>query len=1005
MKKFLKFLDAHILKIGIGFLLAFIPLYPKLPLLNVRHTWVYVRMEDVIILALALIWLVQLFRGRVSLKTPLTISIFIFLVIGGASLVFSLIFLGPGLANFFPSVAVLHYFRRIEYIIPFFIAFSTIKSSQDVKHYLIIIALTLLGVSLYGFGQRYLGFPAFLTMNEEFAKGIPLYLPPTARVTSTFAGHYDLAAFLVLMIVFLGSAIFGLRKLVLKFALFFLVFAALILLLFTASRISFSVYLIAISFMLYLQNKKWLIIPVVIFSIILMSFASGASERFAKTFRVQKVVYTQTGQPIAVLEEPQETSPQAPPPPEENLPLGSAFLTVPVLEKAPEATTVATIRRSVIASLKTASASSEIATISGEFLIRRAIVYDISFTTRFQGEWPRAIEAFKRNILLGSGYSSISLATDNDYLRALGETGALGLAAFLTVFFVIILVLRRALKHQILPFERSVLIGLGAGFLSLLINATLIDIFEASKVSYTFWMILGITVGMANLKKAKEESLFKEAIEVIRLPVTAIAVFLILAIILFNGALNNYFTGDDFTWLKWAATSGKNEIVNFFFWADGFFYRPLAKTYFTLVYPFLELKPQGYHLIILLLHLSSAALIYLTCLTFTKRKLVALLAGLFFLLHPVNAESILWVASTSASFAVFFYLGSFLLYRWWQNDEYFWRPMAYSLSIVFFLLAVFSHELALTLPLVIFLSDLIFVKKPKSNFFRIAPLLPYFLALDLYLWLRVGAGAHGLTGDYSYNLKNFVFNVLGNLWGYLGINLIGENFIPVYDAVRTFLRTNKILSGVLAVVLLTVASAFLFRKKKQLVRAFSDSNFKILLFAGGWFIIALLPFLGLGNLAERHVYLASVGFVLILAILAGWVWDRLRKQNFAIALIATVILIGVVGSFYWWQMSRAIQSWKEAGELSNKILLTLPTNYASFSPKTTLYFVDLPIRQGRTWIFPVGLKDGLWFIYKDESLKIEKAKNVEEALDLADQNQPAHVFVFENRELKEAKRE
>ena len=37
-------------------------------------------------------------------------------------------------------------------------------------------------------------------MNEEFAKGIPIKLSQLSRVPSTFAGHYDLAAYLVLMI-------------------------------------------------------------------------------------------------------------------------------------------------------------------------------------------------------------------------------------------------------------------------------------------------------------------------------------------------------------------------------------------------------------------------------------------------------------------------------------------------------------------------------------------------------------------------------------------------------------------------------------------------------------------------------------------------------------------------------------------------------------------------------------------------------------------------------------
>lgn len=1003
-KKVLSFLDAHFLKIAIGFLLAFIPLYPKFPLFDIRNTWVYIRFEDILVLLITFIWFIQLLRRKATLKTPLTAPIFIFWVIGGVSLLFSLAFIGPHLANFFPNVAVLHYFRRLEYIIPFFIAFSTVKNIEDVKHYLIIIAITLLGVSIYGFGQRYLGFPAYLTMNEEFSKGIPLYLPSTARIASTFAGHYDLAAYLVMMIAFLGSLIFGVSRKVIKLALFILVFIAFILLLLTASRISFSVYLLAISFMLYLQNKKWLIVPVIIVSIFLMSFVSGASERFSKTFRVERVVYTQKGQPIAVLEDSKKPSAIVP---EENLPLGSSFLTAPVLDKTPEATTVATIRRSVITSLKTASVSSEIATISGDFLIKRAIVYDISFTTRFQGEWPQALEAFKRNPLLGSGYSSLSLATDNDYLRALGETGIFGFITLLTIFFTIILILRRSLKRIKSSFESSILIGTGAGLLSLLVNATLIDVFEASKIAFTFWITLGIVVGMTMIRKEKEQSLFKEAIEVVKLPITSFAIFLLLAVLLFQNTLSNYFTGDDFTWLKWAAISTKDDILRFFMQADGFFYRPLAKSYFALLYPFFGLKPFTYHLAVVALHFGSVIAVYFTSYLLTKKRLIAFLSGLFFLLLPVNTESILWTASTSAAFAVFFYLWSFLFYRLWREGKYIWRPASFIISNLLFLLAIFSHELALTLPLVILFCDFILnqTKKPQRRLLRIVPLLPYLAILDAYLWLRAGAGAHGLSGDYSFNTGNIIFNTFGNLWGYFGINLAGGNFIPVYDASRLFLRIHKILPSIFIALIIFFSAISVYKKRKQIIHLFSNQNVKIIIFACGWFIIALLPFLGLGNIAERHSYLASIGFVFLLASIINIIWERVQKRSVTAGFIITLIIISGLTGLYWRGFTKSAQEWRIAGETANKILLAIPTNYASFPPKTSLYFVDLPLRNDRAWVFPVGLDDGLWFIYRDNSLRYEKIKTLDEALDLADKNNPAHVFVFGNGELKEAKRE
>ncbi len=62
MKKLFQFLDNWILKIGVALIIAFIPLYPKLPSISIAHTWVYIRLEDFLITAVVLIWLMQLLK-------------------------------------------------------------------------------------------------------------------------------------------------------------------------------------------------------------------------------------------------------------------------------------------------------------------------------------------------------------------------------------------------------------------------------------------------------------------------------------------------------------------------------------------------------------------------------------------------------------------------------------------------------------------------------------------------------------------------------------------------------------------------------------------------------------------------------------------------------------------------------------------------------------------------------------------------------------------------------
>ena len=57
--------------------------------------------------------------------------------------------------------------------------------------------ITVFVTFLYGFGQMHFSWPVIITQNYEYAKGVALRWVPGSQLNSTFAGHYDLATFLV----------------------------------------------------------------------------------------------------------------------------------------------------------------------------------------------------------------------------------------------------------------------------------------------------------------------------------------------------------------------------------------------------------------------------------------------------------------------------------------------------------------------------------------------------------------------------------------------------------------------------------------------------------------------------------------------------------------------------------------------------------------------------------------------------------------------------------------
>jgi hypothetical protein len=132
-------------------------------------------------------------------------------------------------------------------------------------------------------------------MNAAFARGLLLYLSPDARVSSTFAGHYDLAAYLVFLIP-LALAFYGYKKNILAAIPFAL---AIFVLTLTASRSSFGAYVVAIiAFVIYTRRKR-LIIMAIAATILSSLFSTNLVQRYFKTFQVKQIfVNENTGQVV-----------------------------------------------------------------------------------------------------------------------------------------------------------------------------------------------------------------------------------------------------------------------------------------------------------------------------------------------------------------------------------------------------------------------------------------------------------------------------------------------------------------------------------------------------------------------------------------------------------------------------------------------------------------------------------------------------------------------------------
>lgn len=510
IKKLLSWLDKHILELLAGFLLVFIPLYPKWPLADVLPGYIVrIRLEDILIMGVLIIWILQLLRKKVSLKNnPLAVPILIYLGIGLLSSI-SALFISKTipLERIHIAKLFLHWARRVEYMSLAFIFFSAMRTSKQIKRLITIFALVAIATTIFGLGQKYFQWPVYSTMNREFAKGWRLVLTEHARVPSTFAGHYDFAAFCVIVLAVFAGMLLQIKKNKISKKYIIVYIAAFISLLLTASRTSFIAYLVAVTVVIIGLSfrhsiswaaKRW--IGLMVLSISGMLLFGDLSQRFAHFFKIDQIkeylvyevlkkeqierepslqlsedlalVYTETDQPPIPVELPPD-----------------------VFEDFPEAFPEATL---------SAGADPKVASLAGKSRTysQAAFTFGLSSAIRFDALWPRAIKAFKNNPLLGSGYSTLTKtqltqfteaeSTDNDFLRALGETGILGFISFfgILVFTLLTVVKKRGQIQD--PFLFALIIGISGAIVGMLVNGLYIDVFEASKIAYTFWAMMGV---------------------------------------------------------------------------------------------------------------------------------------------------------------------------------------------------------------------------------------------------------------------------------------------------------------------------------------------------------------------------------------------------------------------------------------------------------------------------------------------------------------------------------
>lgn len=314
------------------------------------------------------------------------------------------------------------------------------------------------------------------------------------------------------------------------------------------------------------------------------------------------------------------------------------------------------------------------------------------------------------------------------------------------------------------------------------------------------------------------------------------------------------------------------------------YYRPLLFLTFGAEYAVFKDTAFIYHLDNLLLHGAVGLLLYALILTLFKNKALAFLTALFFLISPVQTEAISYANSRGDSLSFLFILLS--LYLSLQK-----KPKYYFFSLLSFLCALLSKEIAITTPLLFVLVHTFAKEKLSLEGFlnSVKKSIPFFVILFVYIFLRLTIlnfnntlNFWGYETLYTQNIFVRLNTFLNVLPLYISLLLLPLNLFMERDA--TISISKSITPITFEMMFFLIALFILFWKIKK--------TYPIFLFSLLWFCISFGPMSGIipisGIFYEHFLYIPSVGFFLILSFCILWILSR-SKPSISIIIFLSLI--------------------------------------------------------------------------------------------------------------------
>ncbi len=308
---------------------------------------------------------------------------------------------------------------------------------------------------------------------------------------------------------------------------------------------------------------------------------------------------------------------------------------------------------------------------------------------------------------------------------------------------------------------------------------------------------------------------------------------------------------------------------------------------------FFGLNPGAMHAVNLAWHTASTVLLFLTLRRMTGNLWGSAFVAAVFGLHPLNVESVAWIAERKNVLNAFFWFASLAAYTRYAEKP---RAWPYFAALLFAACALLAKPMAVTLPCTLLLLDFWPLNRWRSFSWPrlLAEKIPFFLLTAGSCWMTLLAPrVEAVVTTETVSLAGRLSNALVSYAAYLGTIFMPVRLGVIYPHP---VDPQPVVAAAAAVLLAALTGLAVWQWKKR----------PYLLFGWLWFLGVLVPVLGFVQVgsqarADRFTYVPAIGIFLAVTWLARDLWGNSPRTLRLIALpvLAACTLLTAHQVTYW----------------------------------------------------------------------------------------------------------